>query len=128
MFRRTRKFLGTLMPAGLAGAFLFLAAVRVNEPAQSNRFGLLLVGWLYGIGVLGLIRLFHVAPWCYPWVGLVAGPVPLALFLNSGASSDERAGLWLGTALVGFLVGLIEWGRVRRACTPAVGLESGEDD
>ena len=114
MFGRTRRFLGNVMPAGLTGAFVVFAVGRVGEPADTNRVGLLLLGWFYGVGILGLIRLFRVAPWCYPWVGFVAGPVPLALFVHEGVDAKERGFLLVLTALFGFLVGLIEWGRVRR--------------
>lgn len=114
MFRRTRQFLGGLMPTGLAGAFLALTVGRVSAPGETSRIVLLILGWLYGVAVIGLLRLIPVSPWCYPWVGMIVGPVPFALLVNAGAEDGERGMLWLATALVGFLLGLIEWGRESR--------------
>jgi len=112
--RRLRSFLGSLMPAGLTGAFLVLCLARISEPGSANRLALLILGWLYGVAVLGLIRLFRVNPGLYPVVGLVCGPVPLALIANSDMGQDDLAGMWVLTLHMGVVIGAVEWGRLRR--------------
>ena len=68
-----------LLPPALAGGFLGLAVFRVGDPAQPGAgIGGFLAGWLYGLAVTGLIRLFRVEPCAFPLVGLFCGPVPLA--------------------------------------------------
>lgn len=112
---RLRGFLASLMPSGLVGAFFLLVVGRFTEPGHSNRLALFAFGWLYGVGVLALIRLFRVTPGVYPLVGLVCGPVPVALIANAGMEKGELGGLGVLTALLGVIVGTIEWARVRRA-------------
>ena len=107
-----RAFLASIMPAGLTGAFLALA-FRLGEPDQPNRIALLVVGWLYGVAVLGLVRLFRVRRGLYPLVGLVCGPVPLALIANGDMDPGGLGGGALVAALGGVLVGAMEWGRLR---------------
>ncbi|MEW6072519.1 MAG: hypothetical protein AB1726_08000 [Planctomycetota bacterium] len=53
--------------------------------------------------------------WCYPWVGLLCGPVPAALLWPASTPDPDRGGLLLMGALLGLFVGLVEWGRIRRA-------------
>ena len=111
--RRWKRLFGGLVPAGMAGAF-FALILRLRDPEDANRFGLLLAGGLYGIAIVGLIRLFRVAPWCYPIVGLVCGPVPFAILANQGTEEDMRIAMLPLTAILGLIVGCIEWARVRR--------------
>lgn len=111
-------FLWRLMPAGLAGAFLALAVGRVSEPAEANRLELLGLGWLYGVVVLGLIRLFPVAPWGRPLAGLLCGPVPAALLVQADMAEDERRVLCLLGALLGLVIGALECAREHRAESP----------
>ena len=111
--RGGRRFFGSVMPAGLAGAFLFLTLCRAANPTADWLGALILAsisGWLYGVGVLGLVRLFRVARWALPLAGLLAGPVPLALLFQGGKDSgDDRIGLCVLAALLGILIGLLEW-------------------
>ncbi|MDX1385383.1 MAG: hypothetical protein R3190_17145 [Thermoanaerobaculia bacterium] len=102
------------MPAGLAGAFFALAAGRVAEPAEANRLQLLGLGWLYGVVVLGLIRIFPVAPWGRPLAGLLCGPVPVVLVLPADLTEDERLAGWLLGALLGLVIGALECARQQR--------------
>lgn len=109
------RLLGT--PCGLAGAF-FGATLAGLAPGGVGLLGLV-VGWLYGIVVGALIRLFRVPAGAYPLIGLLCGPVPIALLTGRGASQDERGALALG--LVGGLVlGLVEWASTRHHGQPAV--------
>ena len=109
--KRARVFLAGLMPAGLAGAF-FALTILAKEPGAS-RIGLLLAGWLLGVAIVALIRLFKVAPWAYPLAGLVCGPVPVALITWSSAEPEEWFGVWLLCALLGALIGTLELARLR---------------
>lgn len=115
---RVRRFFRGLLPATLAGAFFFMILGRVDDPGAS-RVGMLLLGGLYGIGIVGLIRLFRIAPWGYPVVGLLAGPLPLALLVTVDMSKNDRGGALVLTALLGVFVGLVEWARVRAERGPA---------
>ena len=111
--RRFLRWVGTLMPAGMIGAFVALG-VRLGA-AEQNRLGLLVVGWLYGVGVVGLIRLFRVAPWGYPFVGAICCPVPAALLVVvPGMEEQEGVGTWVVLAIGGVVVGFVEWARLSR--------------
>lgn len=113
--RRVAALLASFAPAALAGG-LFLAAFGAVQSPGKPVLGALLVGALCGVVVAGLLRLFRVAPFGYPVAGLFCGPVPfLLLSARSVQGSDERAAVWLVSALFGLLVGALEWARVRRA-------------
>ncbi len=112
--RRMRAFLAGLMPGGLIGGFFVLTFLRVVDPSGASRLAAFLLGWLYGVGVLGLLRLFRVSPGVYPLVGLVCGPVPVALLLKSDTPDDQRGTLWLLAAVLGLLIGAVEWARIRQ--------------
>ena len=103
--------LGT-MP-GLAGACLGLMLAGVTSE-NSNPLGGLPFGWLYGVAVGGLIRLFPVKPGAFPLVGLIAGPVPFLILFGSSSSLEDRGGAVLASGFLGLVIGLLEWGRVRR--------------
>lgn len=111
--KRLRTFLAGAAPAMLAGAFFTLALSQLASP-DGTRIGGLLVGSLYGMAVVGLIRLFRVAPWGSWFAGLLCGPVPAALILPRGGDPSDRAGLWLLTALLGLLIGGLEHARRKR--------------
>lgn len=108
--RALGRFLASVNHAGLAGALFFLVLLVREE----GTVGHLLLGWFYGIAVLGLIRLFRIRPWAYAVVGLITGPVPAALLFGANAAENEWAGIWLVSALFGLVVGLIECARVQR--------------
>lgn len=111
------KFLRGLMPAGLAGAFFLLTAMAREIGGQSHvpaRILMALVaGWLLGVAVVGLIRLFRVAAWAYPLAGLICGPVPFAV-LGGKMGDDEWGGIWFLSSLFGAVVGTLEFARRRR--------------
>ncbi|MEM7310581.1 MAG: hypothetical protein AAF682_28150 [Planctomycetota bacterium] len=113
--RRLGRALAGAVPATLAGGFAALAVIRLSEPHQS-RLGALLIGGLYGLAVVGLIRLFRVAPWAYVLVGFLAGPVPLVLLLpgNHESNGDELGVLWMVTSLLGAIIGALECARIQR--------------
>ncbi|MSR62766.1 MAG: hypothetical protein EXS08_10025 [Planctomycetes bacterium] len=94
-----------LLPSGIGGAFLGLAVFQLGE--GGNRFAGILVGWLYGISVAGLIRLLPVSPGWYWLAGIFAGPIPIALLLSDGTPAGERGVIVVGAA-VGGLLGLLE--------------------
>ena len=111
--KRLRSFLTGASPAMMVGAFFALGVFRLGAE-QAPRSAGLLVGALYGLAVLGVLRLFRVAPWGLWFVGLVAGPVPAALLAPRGDVSGDRAGVWAITALLGLLIGGIEHARLKR--------------
>lgn len=102
-------------PSGLAGAF-FGATVLALAPGGAGVIGLV-VGWLYGVVVGGLLRLFRVPAWTYPLLGLVVGPLPLAVFIGPDVSGDARGIVMLGV-LGGLVVGFVEWVTLRHAAPP----------
>jgi hypothetical protein len=114
LMRILRRIGSTLaFPPGLCGAFLALVLFQL-EPAEGSRVVSLLLGWLYGVAVAGLMRFFRVAPWAYPLLGLLCGPVPFALLVPGSTTRDERGALWAMTAVLGLLIGLLEWARESR--------------
>ena len=113
MKRSTRRIVGWMtLPAGLTGAFVG-AAVVAGQPGGTGLPGLV-VGWLYGTVVGGLLRLFRVPPGAYPLVGLFAGPLPIALLMPTAAAADARGLVWVG-AIVGPLIGFVEWAAARHS-------------
>lgn len=112
--RRMKRFLADSAPSVLAGAFFSLALFR-GEGDEGGRLGALILGALYGLSVLGLLRLFRTRSFGYLVAGMIAGPVPMALLLPAPLPEAERGGAWLVTALLGFCVGALEWARVRSA-------------
>ena len=108
-----RRLLRSLGPGALLGAFFLFSVGRAGDPPAGGRLVLLGVGALYGIAVVGLIRLFPVSSWALPIVGLAAGPVPQALFVDAGTSPGERVSLFVCTAVLGLLLGALEWAVLR---------------
>ncbi|NOT30376.1 MAG: hypothetical protein HOP15_08000 [Planctomycetes bacterium] len=101
-----------LVPSGLGGAFLGLALFQMNP--GSNRLAGLVVGWLYGISVWGLMRVLSVAP-AWAWLaGIFAGPIPIALLMPRDTPAGERGVILIG-ALLGCLLGLLEMAHSRRS-------------
>ena len=111
MMRRIRKFLGGLVPSALAGALFVATVAKMVDPSEPAVGGLL-VGGIAGVAVVGMIRLFRVAPWGYAIAGVICGPVPLILVFQP--SGEDRYGVWVFGAIFGLLIGLLEWARVRR--------------
>ena len=97
-------------PSALAGACLG-AAIVAAQPGGTGLVGLIL-GWLYGVVVSGLVRLFRVPPGAAPLVGLLVGPLPFALLMPIGASQDERGLIWVGM-IAGLVLGCVEWAHAR---------------
>ena len=108
---RLWRTLGGMTPAMLAGGFVTLS-IRIPEP-EHGRIGLLVVGVVYGAAVLGLIRLFRIAPWAYFLAGMVCGPVPLAFLMTQHGGNEDENGLWILTMLLGVVIGLLETARVQ---------------
>ncbi len=97
--------------AVLAGAFFFLATGRIADPTQTQRLALLVMGALYGLAVLGLLRLFRVRGFGLVVAGMLAGPVPLALLMPVPENPADIGILWLA-AVLGALIGALEWMRL----------------
>lgn len=122
LFRAMGRLVAGLVPSALAGAFFLLSFVKIFQP-DARPGQLLVVGAICGVVVVGLVRLFRVAPWGYPAAGFVCGPVPIFLVMQRGqdepAAPDDRLAIWLFSALFGLLVGFLEWARVRRSAAEA---------
>lgn len=115
--RRLKLTIAGLVPAGMAGAFVALTLGRTNPEEFHARLPLLILGGLWGVAVVGLIRLFRVRPWAFGLVGFLCGPVPTFL-LGPGreareAEQGDRLGIWLVLSLLGMLIGLLETARVQ---------------
>lgn len=104
-------------PSGLAGAF-FTTILFNLVSEQGNPVGGLLIGWIYGVAVGGLMRLFRVKSGALPLVGLLCGPVPFLILFSAASSLEDRGGAVLSSALLGLVIGLLEWARQRRAEAP----------
>jgi len=110
---RWKRIAGCLvLPSGVGGAFLGLALFQLGE--GGNRFGGIVVGWLYGVAVAGLIRCLSVPSGWYWLAGLFAGPIPFALLTPDSTPAKERGVILVG-ALLGLLIGLLETAHARRA-------------
>ena len=118
MINKVKRFIGGLMPVGLAGAFLLVIVTAQDRNPDKHLIGFLIShmipGWLLGVAALGLIRLFRVASWAYPFVGLLVGPFIAALFVNSETGAGKWGEIALVLAILGAIVGLIECARVSR--------------
>ena len=111
--RLWKRIVGVLLlPSGIGGAFLGLALLPTD--AGHHRLGSLLVGWLYGISVWGLMRLLSV-PRGWSWLaGIFAGPIPVAVLMPGDVAAEERAGAILFGCVIGCLLGLLEGVSTRR--------------
>ena len=94
------------LPSPLAGAML--GATLAGISPGGTGFPGLVVGWLYGIVVCALVRVFRVPVGAYPLAGLIAGPVPFALLMPPGASEADRSVIWVGL-FAGLILGCVEW-------------------
>jgi hypothetical protein len=102
-----QKLVGWLtVPAGLAGGMLG-AALGAVMPGGTGLPGFV-AGWLYGVVIGALVRLFRVPPGAYPLVGLVAGPLPFALLMPHDAAAGDRGVIWVGL-VAGLILGCVEW-------------------
>ena len=114
--------------AMLAGA-MFATFVGRMQPESGRRavIFLVLAGALYGLGVLGLIRLFRTRSFGYLAAGLLCGPFPVAVLVDGNGTEGDRAGMFVVCALLGLLIGALEWARSGGASSgaPAEGHETG---
>ena len=100
-----------LLPSGVGGAFLGLTLFQMGE--GSHRIQGLVVGWLYGISVWGLMRVLPVPRGRFWLGGIFAGPIPVALLMPTGTPEEER-GVILVFCLVGCLLGMLEDAHAKR--------------
>lgn len=110
LLRRRLEGTGTAL---LAGAMFFVVVGRL-EP-NTHVPGLALFGGVYGLTVLGLLRLFGARRWACLFAGLLCGPVPLAVLSKPSVEPAEYGGMLVATAALGALVGLFEWSRQSRS-------------
>ncbi len=76
--------------------------------------GGVLVGAALALATLALMRFFAPRSWDHLIAGLLAGPVPIQLLFGPEASAADRGGLLLFGALLGLLIGAMEWARKLR--------------
>jgi hypothetical protein len=98
-------------PSGMTGAALFVG-VLPQDPGLGPRLVLLVVGWLYGRLLGALVRASRLTPGAWPLAGLILGPAPASLLLFRLGREEHGAVVALG-ALLGLLVGTIEWAHQR---------------
>lgn len=111
---RLRRWCGGLWTAMLTGAFFLLVIGRLDAADPKPVGSFLVFGALYGVAVLGLIRLLGARSWGHVVAGLLSGPVPAAVLSEASADAGERGGMALATALLGVMIGLMEWQRRAR--------------
>ena len=115
---RWRRWLGGWGTAMLAGAFVLFAFGRADEPKNAGHaLGLLAFGALYGLAVLGVLRLFRTRRFGLIAAGLIAGPVPLAVLQDASTSKDQRLGAVVFACLFGLALGVLEWARTSDSST-----------
>ena len=110
-----KRWVHSYRPAILAGG---LFALPLSHHADGGVVGYLvallvcfLFGALFGVVILTAIRFFRTDRWGYPIAGLLSGAVPLIVVPMSG---KDLGGLWIVSALLGVLIGLLEWERTSR--------------
>lgn len=115
MRSRIKRWVHSYRLAILAGG---LFALPLSHQAAGGPIGYLvallacfLLGGLFGVVILTAIRFFRTERWGYPIAGLLAGSVPLIVVPMSG---KDLGGLWVVSALLGLLIGLLEWERTSR--------------
>ena len=128
MRARFRKFAHSYRLAILAGGII---ALPLSKSAGGGLFSHLIAlvasiffGALFGIVILTVIRFFKTARWGYPIAGLFAGSVPLLVIPLKG---KDLAGLWLVSAFLGVLIGLLEWENTSRLARTVSEPEAEED-
>lgn len=113
---RMRRWFAGWGTAMYTGALFLIVVGRVSDPSAGAKalLALALLGALYGLGVLGLMRVFGVQRWGLAVAGLLAGPVPAVVFLTAQTPAEDRGGLLVLGALLGLFLGLLEWNRTTR--------------
>lgn len=108
-----RRFLSSGWGQAMLAGGLFSIFIGRMQP-ESGRAAVVvlgLAGALYGLAVLALIRLFHTRSFGLLAAGLLAGPLPIAFLIGPDASGEDRAGMLVLCALLGLLIGALEWAR-----------------
>ncbi|MCE9593255.1 MAG: hypothetical protein K8S98_03580 [Planctomycetes bacterium] len=103
--------LGTAM---YTGALVFVAGRLLAKGELAHPLGLALLGALYALAVLGLMRVFGARRWGLAVAGVLCGPTPVALLAGTDSSGEDRGGMLFVGALFGLVVGLMEWNRQSR--------------
>ncbi|MCC6407747.1 MAG: hypothetical protein IT453_11310 [Planctomycetes bacterium] len=113
--RRATAGVGT---ATYTGALAFLAGRLLAKDELPNPVAMMLIGALYALAVLGLVRIFGAKRWGLALAGCLCGPAPVALLAQSDSGGEDRAGMLLAGAFLGLVIGLMEWNRQSRAALP----------
>lgn len=116
-FAKLKRWCAGWGTALYAGALFAVVAGRVADP--QGGLGAILVlamaGALYGLGVLGLMRVFGARRWGLIVAGALCGPVPaVLLFISPQTPEGDRGGVWFFGVVVGLVLGLLEWNRTAR--------------
>jgi hypothetical protein len=107
-----RRWFAGYGTAMLAGALTVFGLVRTLDPkGLGQALGLLVAGALYGLGVLGVLRLFRARGAGLLAAGLIAGPVPLAVLQQASSKPEDRAFGLVVAMLFGLALGALEWAR-----------------
>ena len=117
MFARIRHaFRGTWTAMVCGGLFCLPIGRLVTAGQVENFFARMIVtaifGALCGVVILGALRLFRTSSWGFPIAGPLAGTLPIVVMVPAKTSQDDFGGLWLLSAILGLIIGLLEWRRV----------------
>ncbi|MBI5432974.1 MAG: hypothetical protein HZA52_09110 [Planctomycetes bacterium] len=118
MRERLRRATAGVGTASYTGALAFLAGRLLSKDELPNAVAMVLLGALYALAVLGLVRIFGAKRWGLALAGCLCGPAPVALLAQADSGGGGRAGMLLASAFLGLLIGLMEWNRQARAATP----------
>ncbi len=114
-FARIRSWFAGFGTAIWTGGFTALWMRLLEKSDQApNPIGVFVLGALYGLAVLGLVRLVGAKTWGLPIAGVIAGPAPVALLAAASAPQSDRGAMLVIGALLGLFIGLLDWNRASR--------------
>jgi len=128
MLSRIRNWAHSYRLAILAGGIFALPLSKEAEGGFVAYLIALVVSFLFGaffgVVMLTAIRLFKTARWGYPIAGILAGSVPIIVV---PAEPKDIGGLWVVSAFLGLVIGLLEWESTSRLAR-TVGEPEPEED
>jgi hypothetical protein len=116
VWNRLRRAVSGAWTSALAGGLFLLPLARLSRAGEAPLLGQLLVtflvGALYGLVILGVIRLFRTSSWGHLVAGPLAGLLPVAVVAPAKVAKEDLGGLFLLSAILGLLIAVLEWARL----------------